>query len=383
MADLQTQVLVSRDEFTLEATIKVAAGAVLAVVGPNGSGKTTLLRTIAGLTQPNSGRIRLAGKTLTDTTRGVALPPPQRRVGLLAQDARLFPHLSVLENVAFGPRCNGHGTNTARRMAREWLDRVGMGKYARRRPAALSGGQAQRVALARALAAQPDVLLLDEPLAALDAQSAPVLRQLIAEQVRSSGTTTMLVSHDVLDAVVLADEIAVLHEGAVAERGPVTEVLAAPRTAFTAALAGINLLSGVVDRQAPLQVRTSWGVWQGSRQADRVPEAGPVEVGQECLVRVHPADLTVHRQRPSGPNSTAATVRWLEPSDGGVRVRLAGREELVAEVELATVDPNWLYPGAELWVQVRPERVRIGAWQQRAGQTTSPGPAVQVAGRVS
>src|SRR5699024_3919821 len=178
-----------------------------------------------------------------------------------------------------------------------WLERVGMSGFARRRPAALSGGQAQRIALARALAAEPEVLLLDEPLAALDAQSAPQIRQLIAEQVRSSGTTTVLVSHNVLDAVVLADRIAVLHEGTVVEEGPVSDVLAWPRTPFTAALTGINLLPGVVGGDEPLQVETSWGRWQGTWVNAGVPGVASAQEGvpsSECLVRISPSAVTVH-----------------------------------------------------------------------------------------
>ena len=360
-AGLQARVRVRQGEFLLDAGIEVARGSVLAVVGPNGSGKSTLLRCIAGLTRPEEARIQLVGRPVTDTAAGMHVPAAQRRIGLLAQEARLFPHLSVLENVAFGPRSNGYRAGAARRLARTWLERVGMSGFARRRPAALSGGQAQRIALARALAAEPEVLLLDEPLAALDAQSAPQIRQLIAEQVRSSGTTTVLVSHNVLDALVLADRIAVLHEGTVAERGPVTEVIAHPRTPFTAALTGINLLPAVVHAHHPLQVETGWGRWQAAPPAtdsQQQEQQREIAVGQECLVRIRPDALELHGQRPAGANSFAATVRWLEPAEGGARVRLAG--ELLAQVDLAAADPHWLYPGAQVWVQVPPEAVQVG-----------------------
>lgn len=363
---LHAQVRLQHGDFTLDAALDVPAGEVLAVVGPNGCGKSTLLRAVAGLAGGVSGVVTVAGRCLTDSAGGVLVPAAGRRVGLLAQDARLFPHLSVLENVAFGPRSTGQRPARARRLARVWLDRVEMSGFARRRPGALSGGQAQRVALARALAAEPEVLLLDEPLAALDAQSAPVIRQLIADEVRSSGTTTVVVSHNVLDAVVLADRIAVLHEGTVAERGPVPEVLGSPRTPFTAALAGTNLLPGTVDAAEPLTVHTSWGRWQGV--PDPQERAAPPDVGDRCVIRIRPSAVVLSSDRPTGPNAAAATVRWLEPSDVGVRVRLAGAVELVAQVDLGSADPTWLHPGARVWAQVQPAQVRVGT----AGTDQSP-----------
>ena len=367
-ADLHARVAVRQGDFHLDVAVGVPAGQVLAVVGPNGSGKSTLLHVLAGLLRPDQGTVTLGERRLTDATTGTLVPPRGRRVGLLSQDPALFPHLSALENVAFGPRSTGQRPQPARERAQHWLAQVGMSAHARHRPGRLSGGQQQRVAIARALAAEPDVLLLDEPLATLDVQTAPQVRQLLAEQVRASGTTAVIVSHDVLDAVVLADRIAVLHEGRVAEQGPVADVLAAPRTPFAATLAGVNLLPG--ELLAHDRVRTSLGEW---RRADPGEEASVAQLrpGQACVLRIRPSAVEIHAQHPGGPNVARTTVRWVEPADGGVRLRLAGSPELVADVPAAQVDPVWLRPGAQVWVRVDPRDVQTGAAAGQADELSA------------
>ncbi len=370
-ADLHAQVALRQGDFHLDVAVDVPAGLVLAVVGPNGSGKSTLLHVIAGLLRPERGTVTLGERSLTDASAGTLLPPRDRRVGLLSQDPALFPHLSALENVAFGPRSTGQRPRPARERAQHWLEQVGMSAHARHRPGRLSGGQQQRVAIARALAAEPDVLLLDEPLAALDVQTAPQVRQLLAEQVRASGTTTVIVSHDVLDAVVLADRIAVLHEGRVAEQGPVADVLGAPRTPFAATLAGVNLLPG--ELLADRRVRTSLGEWQ---LADPGADGSPARMGrgQACVLRIRPSAVEIHAERPGEPNVARTTVRWVEPADGGVRLRLSGSPELVADVPAARVDPAWLRAGAQVWLRVDPRDIRAGAAaDQDDGSSAAPG----------
>ena len=353
--DLRAEVVLHRGDFTLDAAVAVPAGQVLAVVGPNGSGKSTLLHLLAGLLRPHRGSVRLGRRTLTDT--GTLVPARERRIGLLSQDPALFPHLSALENVAFGPRSTGQRTRSARAHAEQWLDRMGMSEYARHRPGRLSGGQQQRVAIARALAAEPEVLLLDEPLAALDVQTAPQIRQLLAEQVGASGTTTVLVSHDVLDAVVLADRIAVLHEGRVAEHGPVAEVLAAPRSPFAATLAGVNLLPG---RALPgNRVDTPLGPWHLEEPGENHALAR-LHPGQACVLRIRPSAVEICADRPEGANVARTTVRWVEPADGGVRLRLTGAPELVADVPAAQVQAAWLRPGAQVWLRVHPRDLHAG-----------------------
>jgi molybdate transport system ATP-binding protein len=228
----------TRDGFTLDVQLDVPAGHTVAVLGPNGAGKSTLLDVLAGLIRPDRGRIALDDQVLTDTARHRHLPPHRRGIGLLAQDPLLFPHLTAAANIAFGLRARRVPRQQARDQAQHWLTEVDAADLADRRPGALSGGQAQRVAVARALAAGPDLLLLDEPFAALDVDAAPALRALVRRVLRDSGCSAVLVSHDPLDALVLADQVIVLADGKIVERGPTREVLARPRTAFTARIAG-------------------------------------------------------------------------------------------------------------------------------------------------
>lgn len=300
----------------LAARLTVEAGETLAILGPNGSGKSTLLAAVAGTLRPTSGSVRWGGVTLSDAggSLPVWVPPHRRRIALLAQDPALFPHLDVRDNVAFGPRSNGRSRREARAGAMEWLERVGAAALAARRPGTLSGGQAQRVALARALAAEPEVLLLDEPFAALDVEAAPALRRVLSEVL--APVTTMLVTHELLDAVALADTVAVLEAGAVAETGPAAELLARPQTPAAARAAGLNLLTENGLRKAfrPSAVRLS-----------RTPE----------------------------PGARAARIDALEPHGDYVRVRCG---ELLAD--LAPAEAGAVAPGDEVWLSVPPQGVQ-------------------------
>ena len=218
----------------LDLRFSLAKGETLAVLGPNGAGKSTLLDVLAGLVRPDSGHVRLGDTTLVSTGgdgRDSWLPPHARGVAMLAQEALLFPHLSVRDNVAFGPRSAGVDRAEARYIAERWLERVDATGLADRRPLRLSGGQAQRVAVARALATEPRLLLLDEPFGALDAGVAPAMRRLLAEVLAERAV--VIVTHDPLDALALADRVIVLDEGRIVEEGPTREVLLNPRTEFT------------------------------------------------------------------------------------------------------------------------------------------------------
>ena len=288
-AGLDAAVVVHRSGFTLDVSLTVAPGDVLAVLGPNGAGKSTVLDVLAGLLRPDSGHVRVGGRTLT--AADVHVPPHRRGVGLLAQQPLLFPHLSALANVAFGPRAQGLPRRTAVARARELLDAVDVGALAERRPGQLSGGQQQRVALARALAAGPDLLLLDEPLAALDVDTTPAMRALLRRTIRDSGRTAVLVTHAALDALVLADRVAVLSDGVVVEEGPTREVLARPRSPFAARIAGLDLVPGTACPE-------------GLRTADGLVVAGHAEgtvVGDPAVAVFHPP-----RSRCSRRGRTAA-----------------------------------------------------------------------------
>lgn len=341
--------------FTLDVRLTVEPGEVLAVVGPNGAGKSTLLAVLAGLLRPSAGTVHLGGRALTHVDAGgrvhAAVPPEHRGVGLLGQDPRLFPHLSALENVAFGPRARGTSRADARAGAHAWLDAVGLPGLATRRPGELSGGQRQRVALARALAARPHALLLDEPVAALDATHAPLVRQLLREQVARTGTTTVLVTHDVLDAVVLADRVLVLDAGRAVHDGPTGAVLAAPRDPFTAALAGVNLVVGTGDGGG---VRAPDGrVLRGT---------GAVPDGAAAAAVFAPGAVSVHTEAPahaSPRNVWPTTVVALEPRGAAVGVRTSGRPEVVADVTAASVAELGLRPGVHVWLSVKATEVGV------------------------
>lgn len=317
-----------------ELGVDLAAGETVAVLGPNGAGKSTLLAVLAGLLRPDMGHATLAGRELFavgGSGRDQWLPPHRRGISLLAQEALLFPHRSVLDNVAYGPLVAGASRGEARDIARRRLAEVEASELEGRRPAELSGGQAQRVALARALAPDPALLLLDEPMAALDATVAPHLRRMLREQLR--GRTTVLVTHEVLDAYTLADRVIVLDAGRIVEQGPTAEVLERPRTAFTADLAGLELLTGV---------RTARGLRlpDGTEvDVDSSAEADPIPVGVAVACAFRPSRVEVREAREAGGPTTSGAVRAaitdLEPRGDVVRVRSAVITADVAVQQLA------------------------------------------------
>ena len=250
VAALHAHVVVRRDAFVLDAAISAAAGEIVAVMGPSGAGKSTLLDVVSGLMRASAGEVRIGGEVMSSPRAQVA--PQRRGVVLLGQDPHLFPHLSARDNVAFGLRvADGTGRAAARverrAQAQRWLEAVGLPGIGHRRPGELSGGQQQRVALARALATAPRVLLLDEPFTALDPVTVADIRRVLAERLRAAGSTTLFVTHDVVDAVTLADRLVVIENGRVSQQGVVREVLTTPETDFVAALAGVNRVPGRVE----------------------------------------------------------------------------------------------------------------------------------------
>lgn len=323
--------------------LEVAGGDTVALLGPNGAGKSTLLGVIAGSLRDGRSRVTLGSRALADDRSWV--PPHDRRVGLLAQEPLLFPHLSVEANVAFGPRSLGTNRHAATEAARTWLTRVGAEELAARRPVQLSGGQAQRVAVARALAADPDVLLLDEPMAALDVDARPALRQLLREVLRDR--TAVIATHDVLDALLLADRVVVLEGGRVVEQGLTTEVLTRPRSAFAARVAGLNLVTG----------RWAAGVLQGERSVAGQAHDGLVE-GGAAVAAFRPSAVSVYAEAPAGSprNAWPVTVTALEPEGGQIRVR-AG--ELSALVSPQAVAELGLVPGDPAAFVVKAAEVEI------------------------
>lgn len=335
---------ITRGEFRLELDLRVEPGQVVALLGPNGAGKTTVLHALAGLLRLRRGRIELGGAVLDDPADGVFVPAARRDVGVVFQDYLLFPHLSALENVAFGPRARGAGRVAARATASAWLERVGLSAHAGARPGQLSGGQAQRVALARALATRPQLVLLDEPLAALDAATRLEVRADLAGHLREFGGSALLVTHDPLDAMVIADRIVVLEGGHLVQDGSPAEVARAPRTEYVARMVGLNLLRG-----------------RGSGRVVEVGDGGVLHVAEpaqgDALVAFPPTSVTLHRQRPEGSarNVWAGTIAGLEQHAHTVRARVEAPQHppVLADVTPAAVAELELALGASVWVSFK------------------------------
>ena len=340
--------------------VRVADGETVAVMGPNGAGKSTLFGLCAGLLRPDSGTVTLGGRVLADA-RGTWVPPHRRGVALLAQEPLLFPHLTVLENVAFAPRAAGASRSVARAAAERWLTEVDATDLAGRRPAQLSGGQAQRVAIARALAAEPRVLLLGEPFAALDVAAAPALRRLLRRVL--ADRTALVVTHEPLDAHLLADRVVVLEGGRVAESGPTAELLERPRSRFAAGLAGLNFLRGRVDERTTTPGHLAVdGLGDVSGSVPGGADApGP---GEEGLAVFRPADVSVFRrdEAPHGSprNAWGAVVRELEPRGPQVRVHCdAGGHVIVADLTPAAAAELNLGPGAAVVLVAKAAAVSV------------------------
>lgn len=361
MAELQVAVSVADRGLDVEFT--VPAGEVLAVLGPNGAGKSTTLHTVAGVVAPDRGLVRIGKRTLTDTSVGLQVPTYDRKVGLLLQNPLLFPHLSVAANVAFALRsrrgADRVGKGQARATALRWLAEVGAEDLADRNPAELSGGQAQRVAIARALAADPEVLLIDEPLTGLDVAVATSVRSVLRRTVTQAGRATVLITHDLLDVLALADQVLVLEEGRVAEVGPATSVLAAPRSRFGAQIAGVNLVRGTISE--PGRLRTPAGeLWHGIG-------AKTLGVGDLAVALFLPGAISVYRELPHGSprNSVSMTVTELSNIGGTIRVRgsgpVAGQLGLAADITAEAAAELGLACGDQVWFTVKRQEVALHA----------------------
>jgi molybdate transport system ATP-binding protein len=342
---LRADLVVARGSgFRLALSLGIEPGQVVALLGPNGAGKTTALRALAGLLPITEGCLRL-DDTVWDQPPELFVPTEYRPIGVVFQDYLLFNHMSALENVAFGLRSRGTARTAARDHARFWLDKVGLGDHANTRPRALSGGQAQRVALARALATDPALLLLDEPLAALDAGTRVYIRAELGRHLADFPGHTLLVTHDPLDAMVLADHLVIIEHGAIVQQGPPAQVARQPRTDYVAQLVGLNLYRGTA-RDTAVAIDTDSG---GGRLTIAEPAAGTVHVA------FPPTAVSLHPEPPAGSprNSWPVTVVHLEQHAHTVRVRLDGSPPVLADVTPATVAELRLTPGTPLWATVK------------------------------
>ena len=345
---LEADFTVRRGELELTVAISAPAGQVTAVLGPNGSGKSTLLDCIAGTVGIDGGSIVLGGVVL-DQPPKTFLPQRSRQVGAVHQDLLLFPHMRVLDNVAFGPRSRGLPASAARSRARKWLLKVGAGELEARRPGELSGGQAQRVALARALATEPHALLLDEPLSALDAGTRIEVRRELRRYLDDYEGATVLVTHDPLDVLALADRVAILEHGRLSQAGSVAEVTRHPRSRYVADLIGTNLLHGTASGAAVT-------VEGGARLSTAEDHEGPV------FLTIDPAAIALHSIEPEGSprNRWHTTVAHLDVLGDRVRVQLGPPVPVVAEVTAAAVAELGLHEGSAVWASAK--ATEVGAY---------------------
>ncbi|WP_281965456.1 ATP-binding cassette domain-containing protein [Serinicoccus marinus] len=378
---LDARVVVDRGDFVLDAELRAPHG-VTALLGPNGSGKTTALLGLAGLVGLTDGHVRLGSQEWAGAGRGRA--PERRSVGLVLAEPMLFPHLTLLDNVAFGPRSRGMPRARARERAREELDRVGLADLAGRGPGQVSGGQAQRAALARALATDPELLLLDEPLSALDPETRSRTRADLAHRLRDYPGVTVLTTHDPLDALTLADQLVFLEAGRVTQTGTPGEVVARPRTAYVASLVGLNLLSGTLvrERRDASVARTmevtyragtgtatdtgdgGWAVALAGHQggAARLVLAEPPDgagKGDRVWATVNPEAVALFTDRPttSARNLWRLTVEAVTVTGQRARIHLAGEVPLVAEVTIGAVSALGITTGRVLWAGVKATEV--------------------------
>jgi molybdate transport system ATP-binding protein len=325
---------IQRAGFSLQLDLTLEPGEVVALLGPNGAGKTTALRALAGLLP--GGRVRIGESTWDD------LPVEKRPIGVVFQDYLLFAHMTALDNVAFGLRARGTRKAEANAVALRWLDQVGLAGFARARPRTLSGGQAQRVALARALATSPELLLLDEPLAALDVTTRLRVRSELGRHLADYPGHTLLVTHDPLDAMVLADRIVILEDGRVVQQGTPREVVRQPRTDYVAHLVGLNFYRGVASGT---EVRLD----EGGTLTIAEPAEGPVHVV------FPPSAVSLFPSKPAGSprNTWQAVVSGVEQHAHTTRVDLDGSPAVLADITTATMAELRLQPGTTLWVSLK------------------------------
>ena len=344
---LDAAILVDRGQFRLDLPLTIGPGEVVALLGPNGAGKTTALRALAGLLPITSGHVTLAGQRLDDPQRHEFVPPERRPIGVVFQDYLLFPHLTAEENIAFGPRCRGATRHDAHQTATRWLERVGLADLAHHKPRRLSGGQAQRVALARALAVDPPLLLLDEPLAALDARTRLETRADLHRHLTDHPGATLLVTHDPLDALVLADRLVIIEDGHVVQEGDAASITARPRTDYVARLVGLNLYRGhgkehavALDNGFVLTVADS--------------------VDGDVFVAFSPTAVALHTHQPDGSprNTWPATVSGIQRHGDNLRVQLDGPIVVAADITPAAAAHLRLAPGEPVWAAIKATETR-------------------------
>jgi molybdate transport system ATP-binding protein len=335
--------------FTLDLALRIYPGSTAVLLGPNGAGKSTAALAIAGLIPLDKGSVVLNGRTLDDPRLGTLVPPEDRKVGMVFQDDVLFPHLTATDNVAFGLRSRGMPSRMAKHSAAEWLDRMGLAEIGERRATELSGGQAQRVALARALAIEPDLLVLDEPLSALDVTTRAETRRALTGHLAGFAGPRLVITHDPAEAFLLGDEVFVLEDGLLSQSGSPEEIRRKPRTRYAADLVGINLVAGFAGKGV-ITTADGHNLYVADQKA-----AGPV------LATVHPRAVMLLSDPPSGSprNVWSTRVVSIEPSVDRTRVVLDRPLALTAEVTPAAVTEMGLREGGEVWVAIKATEIEV------------------------
>lgn len=363
MSDADLVVSIDQSVPPLKAEHRFLAGRTTAVVGPNGAGKSTMLRVIAGLLRGDpTTRICLGDEVFRDGR--VFVPPHRRGVALLSQDARLFPHLSVADNVAFAPLSQRLPRVEVRERVARWLEAVEVTELADRKPTELSGGQAQRVAIARALAAEPRILLLDEPFRALDVDVSSRLRALLRGLLADHNRTTIMVTHDPVDALGLAEDIVVLDQGRIVESGSTREVLTNPGSRFSASLSGLNLFVGRIGEAGAVVDEF------GNRVTGTAGDDAPDLTGRiPAAATFSPRAVAVYLDAPHGsPRTTLrATVRDVVPRGDHALVNTEVGDQIVAaEVTWSAVAELGLVTGLDVVLVVKASEVRVSAVAERS-----------------
>ena len=341
---LEADVRLSLGQLDLDISLSAADGETVVLLGPNGAGKTTLLRAIAGLVPIDQGRITVDGEVLDDPATNTFTPTESRSIGFVFQDHVLFPHLSALENVAFGLRSHGMPRRIAHERAREVLVSVGLGAHADARPSALSGGQAQRVALARALVLEPRLLLLDEPLAALDATTRVEVRRELRSALEGFEGARIVVTHDPIDALAVATRVVVIESGKVQQSGTLAELRARPRSRYIADLVGVNLYRGTLTGPC---LRTTEGT--------DIVVINDDNASGDAFAVIHPDAVAVHREAPAGSarNTWHGSIADIDDQGRRARLRIDATLPITAEITQDARTALDLHPGSEVWVSVK------------------------------
>ena len=346
---LRAHIVVVRGSLSLDTWLDAAPGEVVALLGPDGAGKTTILRCIAGLLAIDRGLIAVNGEIVDDPSANVFVPSAQRSAGVMSHQHLLFPHMSVLENVAFGLRAHGVDKSVAHQEARHWLRRVACDGIEQCRPVQLSDAQSRRVALARALACEPELLLLDDPLGALDPATQVEIRRELRRHLAEFRGSAVLVTHNPIDAYILADRVVIVESGHVVQDGTLAEIATHPRSNYVAEVVGLNLLAGSM----------MGGVFAVDGGATLVVAA--VDIDGPAIAVIRPQDISLHLTKPEGShrNTWMAAVIDVDHRSDRVRVRLQGPVQLTAEITADTADALGIRVGRELWAAVMATEIAV------------------------